>query len=211
MSYEELVFDALRYRRNVGADLDSIRAYVFIRESEKHTHDQDREILSHLVKAGKATQVGELWFLSSKAYKNAKGSALAPKWEWSDSWILLSILYASRKSACKLEDLLAMADGINVATPTFTEVHGALNRLASGRLLKAQQSRLSVTENALALFAKVESSCKKNVYDQLNGLWRLINCPCCGVSVKAVRWSINIGQDEYDDALKAYHNRVRGG
>jgi hypothetical protein len=203
MNHDELVFDAIRYRRNVGADLDSIRSYVSLREKEKNSSKQDLEALARLAESGSIFQVDDLWFLSPEAYKNAKGSALAPKWKEEDAWILLTILYASKKGACKLENVIAMADGINKAVPTLGELHGSLNRLAAGRLIKYQRDNYSVTESALALFAKVETSCKKNLDDQLDGLWRIINCPCCGVPLKAVRWNLNIDQSNYDDAVES--------
>ena len=177
MNHDELVFDAIRYRRNVGADLDSIRGYLLIHAEEKHSRKQDLEALARLAESGRIFQVDDLWFLSPEAYKNAKGSALAPKWKNEDAWILFAILYATKKGACKLENVIEMADGINVAVPTLGELHGALNRLAAGRLIKYQRNIYSLTERALALFAKVEASCKKNLYDQLEGLWWIIKLP----------------------------------
>jgi hypothetical protein len=203
MNHDELVFDALCYRRNLGANLDSIRSHLSHRENEKHSSKQDLEALARLAESGRIFQVDDLWFLSPEAYKNAKGSALAAEWKEEDAWILLTILYASKKGACKLEDVIALADGINKAVPTPGELHGALNRLAAGRLIKYQRNTYSVTESALALFAKVEAPCKKNLYDQLDGLRRLINCPCCGVPLKAVRWDLNIDQSYYDDAVES--------
>jgi hypothetical protein len=199
MNHDELVLEVIQYRRNVGADLDSIRSYLSHREKEKHSSKQDLEALARLAESGRIFQVDDLWFLSPEAYKNAKGSALAPEWKKEDVWILLTILYASKKGACKLEDVIALADGINKAVPTLGELHGAFNRLAAGRLIKYQRNTYSVTESALALFAKVETSCKKNFYDQLEGLWWIINCPCCGVPLKAVRWNLNVDQSTYDN------------
>lgn len=203
MNHDELVLDAIRYRRNVGADLDSIRGYLLIRDTEKHSSKQDLEALARLAGSGRIFQVDDLWFLSPEAYKNAEGSALAPEWKKEDAWILLALLYASKKGACKLENVIAMADGINKAVPTLGELHGSLNRLAAGRLIKYQRDTYSVTESALALFAKVEASCKKNLYDQLDGLWWIINCPCCGVPLKAVRWNLDINQSKYDNAVES--------
>jgi hypothetical protein len=199
MNHDELVFDALCYRRNVGADLDSIRGYLLIREEEKHSSKQDLEALARLAESGRIFQVDDLWFLSPEAYKNAKGSALAPEWKKEDTWILIAILYASKKGACKLEDVIAMADGIMKSVPTLGELYGALNRLAAGRLIKYQRNTYSGTESALALFTKVEASCKKDLYAQLDGLWWIINCPCCGIPLKAVRWNLNIDQSTYDN------------
>ena len=208
MNHDELVFDALCYRRNVGADLDSIRSYLSHREKEKHSSKEDLEALARLAESGRIFQVDDLWFLSPEAYKNARGSALAPEWRKGDAWILLAPLYASKKGACRLENVIAMADGINVAIPTLGELHGSLNRLGAGRLIKYQRDTYSVTEGALALFKKVEASCKKNLYDQLDGLWRIFNCPCCGVPLKTVRWNLDIDQSKYDIAVESYYEKA---
>jgi hypothetical protein len=207
MNHDELVYDAIRSFRNVGADLNSIRNYLVIHAEEKHSRKQDLEALARLAESGMIFQVDDLWFLSPEAYKNAKGSAVAPKWKKKDAWILLALKWASKNGVCKLENVIAKADAINVGAPTLGALHGALNRLAAGRLIKYHRDTYSVTERALALFTKVEASCKKNVFAQIEGLWRIINCPCCGVPLKAVSWKLNIDQSRYNNAVESYSER----
>jgi hypothetical protein len=210
MNHDDLVFEAMNYRRNVGADLDSIRAYVGIRGDKKRTSKDDKESLARLQKDGIVVRVGEQWFLTPEAYKQARGTALAPELESTDAWILLALLYNHGKIQNKLEDIIATADGINHAIPTHEEIHGALNRLDAARLIKLQRGAFIVTDAALNLFSKVQASCKQYILDQLDCLRRLMNCPCCGIKLKAVRWRINIGASEYKSAVESYSRRFQG-
>ena len=207
MNYDALVFDAVRYRRNVGADLDSIRPYVGIREGEKRTSAHDAEALARLAKAGVVRQTGTRWFLTPAAYRQASGTALAPEWEAGDAWVLLALLYNQTNEHCKLEHVIATADGINHALPTLDEIYGALNRLEAGRLIRARRDTFTVTERALGLFAKVQAACKKSILDQLDCLGRLMKCPCCGVKLKAVRWRVQLDQAEFESAVASYTRR----
>ncbi len=209
MKHDELVLQAMIYRRNVGADLDSIRAYVMVREDTQRTSKDDRESLTRLEKDGIVTQVGKQWFLTPEVYKQARGSALEPELKEEDAWILLSLLYNHKKGQSRLEDIIATADGVNHAIPTLEEIHGALNRLESARLIKRQQNTFIVTDAALDLYSKVQASCKQYILDQLDCLRRLMYCPCCGIKLKAVRWRINIGASEYKNAVKSYSRRFQ--
>jgi hypothetical protein len=44
--HDDIVLAALIYRRNVGADLDSIRTFAFIREAKKQTSKDDKAAYS---------------------------------------------------------------------------------------------------------------------------------------------------------------------
>jgi hypothetical protein len=209
MKHDELVLQAMIYRRNVGADLESIRAYVIVREDTQRTAKDYKESLARLEKDGLVIQVGKQWFLTPEAYKQARGTALVPELKDEDAWILLSLLYNHKHGQSKLEDIIATADGINHAIPLHEEIFGALNRLDAVRLIKVQRDTFTVTEAALDLFSKVQTSCKKYILDQLDCLRRLMNCPCCGIHLKAVRWRINISVSEYKNAVKSYSERFQ--
>src|ERR1051325_3231776 len=124
MNHDELVLSAMNYRRSVGADLDSIRAFASIREDKKRTSKDDKESLARLEKNGLVVQVGTHWFLTPQAYRHAKGMALAPELKGEDAWILISLLYNHEKGRSTLEDIIATADVINHASPTHEEIHG---------------------------------------------------------------------------------------
>jgi hypothetical protein len=208
MSYADLVFEALCYCRNVGADPSGIRAYLSIREGKKHTRKEDRAVLRRLEAAGKVVRVDEKWFLTPAAYRQAKGCALAAEWESADSWILLALLYSRGRDVIRLEDIIGMADFIEHAIPTLEEMHGALNRLAAAGLIRSRGG-FTVTPKAAALFAKVQATCSNRVRNQYDGLHGLLRCPCCGIRLKAVNWRIPIDRATYDTAYAAYYNAMR--
>lgn len=136
MRHDDIVLAALVYRRNIGADLDSIRTYACVREATKHTSKDDKVSLARLVKRGIAVPVGNSWFLTPDAYRLAKGTALLPRLKDEDAWILLSLLYLYPQKPSKLEDVIATADSINHAIPGLEETYGALNRLDAAGLIK---------------------------------------------------------------------------
>jgi hypothetical protein len=206
VEHDALVFEALGYRRHVGADLASVRAYVGVREGRRHTSQQDRAALRRLEAAGRAVRVGRLWFLSPEAYRQARGQALAPRWQPEDPWVLLALVYSRGAGPCGLEQVIAAADFINHAIPMPEEMHGALNRLAAGGLIRSRGGRFAATAKALALFARVEATCARRVPDQLDGLGRLLNCPCCGARLKSVRWRIRLDTAEWRQACSRYRD-----
>lgn len=205
MTHDEFVLKALTYRRNVGASLSDIRAYVQFREEKKHTQKQDRAVLRRLENDGHLVSVGKKWFFTSSGYNLAKGSALAAEWQSGDAWILLAALYNRESSEIRLEHIVAAADFINHAIPTVEEMHGAINRLLAGRLIKTKGGMFSVTEKALELFTKIETSCKNFVLDQLEGLRRIMDCPCCGVKLKTIRWRFMLDDATYKNTIDSYH------
>ena len=207
--HDDIVLAALIYRRNVGATLDLIRTFASIREAKKQTAKDDKAALARLAKRGIAVQVGNSWFLTPEAYRLAKGTALSPRLKDEDAWILLSLLYRDAKKPSRLEDIIASADSINHAIPGLEETHGALNRLDSAGLIKPRNNGFIVTKKALDLYTKMKASCTKNVLAQLDGLQRIINCPCCGPELKAVRWRIVIRASEYHSAVESYSMNFR--
>lgn len=205
MTHDELVLEALAYRRNVGATLGEIRSYLQFREAIQYSQSQDHAALCRLETAGLLVSVGKRWFFTSAGYKLAKGRSLEPEWASSDAWILLATLYNRGSEQIALAHIIAAADFINHAVPTLEELHGAINRLLATGLLKTKRESFSIPEKALKLFAKVESSCTKRVLDQYEGLFQVMRCPCCGVKLKKVRWQFMLDATAFENAVDAYH------
>ncbi|MES2789702.1 MAG: hypothetical protein V4719_08780 [Planctomycetota bacterium] len=203
MTLDELIIEALGYLRNVGCSLGDIRLYVQIREDERHTPAEDRAVLRRLEEDGHAVAVGKKWFLTASGDKLIRGPALKAEWQEADFWILLAEIYNRQSRAIYLSQIIAAADYINHAIPTLEEIHGAINRLQSARLIKTKHDVFYVTDKALELMAQVESSCKANLLAQLVGLARILECPCCGVRLKTVRWRYTLDAAAYKNALKS--------
>jgi hypothetical protein len=207
MNHSELVFEALSYYRNVGADPSSIRSYVAEREREKGDKRRDLAALAKLEVRGDAVRVWDRWHLTPQASRRALGRALPAEWKNEDAWILLAILYGRSSGACELGQIVAVADFINHAIPTLGEMHGALNRLHASGLIRVRRDCFEPTKKALVLFAKVHEYSPKRLPDQWDGLSRMLRCPCCGARLKTVRWSIPLSDQEYREVASAY---IRG-
>ncbi len=205
MDHDDRVFAALAYRRNVGATNSDIRTFLRFREDPKRTAKDDLRSLKSFEERGLVVQVEEAWFLTPAGCKRAKGEALKAEWQWSDAWIFASVLFTSELDDCRLQDIMAAADFINHAIPTLAEMHGALNRLLSGRLITIRKSSLfAPTESALALFAKAEGSCTNRGLEIVDGLRKLLDCPCCGVRLKSVRWRYHLDEATLEQAYDEY-------
>ncbi len=207
MTNEQAVFEVLAGDSNVGTTLNSAWRNVSYRTKDKQAKKRTLEILRALERDGELTSVGDRWFLTPAGSKRVKGSQRGAEWLHADAWILLAAIYACGREAKDLDALIATADWINHGIPTHAELHGAINRLLSGRLLKTRRSKLMVTERATDLFEKVEATGRKAVLRQLDRLRRLIDCPCCGVRLKAVRWRYALDAETYAEAVKLYRSR----
>ena len=206
---KDLLLEALVYRRHTGASLDDIRGYALIRMKGTHRREADQRMLAQLVAAGRIYSVGGKWFLTTAAFNAARGSAFKPEWEKRDAWILLSILYCSAKSPGVLSEIIAMADFINHDIPALGELHGGLNRLLAGGLIRMKGGGFTATKKGLDLHAKLESCCKRYVLDQLEGLERILDCPCCGIRLKSVRWRVRMDDQTFNQAYKTYRDKMK--
>ncbi|HEV2295222.1 MAG TPA: hypothetical protein VGR35_15325 [Tepidisphaeraceae bacterium] len=204
MTHEKLVAEALKYRRNVGAALDDIRTYVMIGETKKHTAKDDLAVLRRLENSGKIIRVGKRWFVPAETAAKATGPALEPEWESADSWVLLAILFGKEAQGSKLHEIIAAADGINRTILMVEELHGALNRLAAGGLITVRDGLFRPTRKARALVAKVEGCWKKSTLALLDGLRRIMDCPCCGIKLKSVQWRIRVDEPMLEAAYEKY-------
>lgn len=209
VNLDQLIFEAMAYHRNLGSTLKSIRTQVRFPKSQKVGVKSYRMALAQLAQSGQIKQVGESWFLTPAGLKKARGWSIRPGWLPEDAWILLAMLLSCGEEGCHLEQIIGAADYIDHGIPTLEQMHGALNRLASGKLIKKRQGRFWLTERTLELEAKVKVACKRSVHSQRHGLAALMDCPCCGVELKAVRWSIELTQADMDKAHKSYMRRTK--
>jgi len=74
---------------------------------------------------------------------------------WADIWLLQAIRISfSLVHATNLESIIAHADGINHAVPTFAEFNNAVYKLMKNGLLSSNEGNLAITNTAQALFNK---------------------------------------------------------
>jgi len=78
------------------------------------------------------------------------------KFNWSDAWLLLAIVYASNgKPGATLEKIIALGDAINHAVFNADELESGLRRLTSGKYIKEENGCFSAALKVRRAFAKI--------------------------------------------------------
>jgi hypothetical protein len=94
---------------------------------------------------------------------------------WSDAWLLLAILYASREEGgASLKQVTAAGDSINHAIFTADELEGGLSRLSAGGFVKEQRGLFSVTDKVLQAYRETTTP-RRNVFEELEDMERFLN------------------------------------
>lgn len=210
MKHEQLVFEALSYYRYRGIDANTLRGFLGVHEDRKHTITDDRRALDRFEREGLLYRVGRKWFLTGPGLARARGRAYEPEWQPEDSWVLLALLYADDSRPCPLVDLISIADYMNHSVLTREEAHGAINRLVAGKLISVRAGAFVPSAAARAMMKKIEATCGKYVHGHLQGLARMLVCPCCGVKLKRVTWRYRIDEADMKRAVADYLRRMKG-
>ena len=201
---DAIVFDAVRYNRYRGVTLDRMKGYVGTRHKGETTEETLAAVLSRLEIANQVVCVGKRWLLHPAAFREAKGDAWKPEFEFADTWILMCILSIHEAGPCTISEIIPVADGINHAIPSLDELHGALNRLLAAGLIATRKGAYVPTDRALSLRQKVQASCPSFLWDQMEGLANILKCPCCGIKLKRVTWRINVTEGDVAAAYEQY-------
>lgn len=208
ITHDALVRAALTFHRYVGADLRDVRQYIAWYGKKKSGVKENRAALKRLEQAGDVRQVGEHFFLTTQGAKGAKGEALHAKWKSEDSWILLAISFGNDDEGIELSRLISAADYIDRAIPSLEQLHGALNRLASAQLITRRRGHFFLKERGRALVDKAKACGGRGAQREHRALSDLFECPCCGVTLKKVRWAIALDQATVDEAYQRYRKRM---
>jgi hypothetical protein len=211
---EEFLLRGLVYLRYRGAtlkellDLRPLRAYGEPPHYgvQPQTPSELAEVVAALHRLESARiirEVEEHWFLTDKDFKTAKGPAAEPEWTWSDAWILRAVLSSESLKKPGLGTVMACATGWMDKPPSWLELYTAVNRLHAGKLIDWKRGQARPTKKALELESKVERCWKKPILDQIEGLHRLLACPCCGARSRAVRWKVPLDRATWEEANKA--------
>jgi hypothetical protein len=76
---------------------------------------------------------------------------------WSDAWLLLSIIYASREHDATLGEILMVGDYINHTNFTQEELDGGFSRLKDGNLITKRAATFAASEKALIAYKNIGS------------------------------------------------------
>jgi hypothetical protein len=81
----------------------------------------------------------------------------APRFAWSDAWLLLAIGYAAQKGPSRLPRVIAAGDYIQHAIMTWEEVDGGLHRLGDAGLVKVRNQKILLTPKGRRLINKLRT------------------------------------------------------
>ena len=95
------------------------------------------------------------------------------EYNWSDAWLLLSIIYASRGEGATLERIIAAGDGINHAIFNPDELESGFARLTSGSYIKEKNGVFSAAGKVMRAYAKTTSP-RRAIHKELEDVGRLI-------------------------------------
>jgi hypothetical protein len=128
---------------------------------------------------------------------------------WSDAWLLLAVGCRLGAEPVSLPELIATADGIQHAVPTFDEVDGALARLTAAGLVTVHERAIRLTAAGKDLLSRTSAD-RKPIWRWQEALQR---------ELPAAPWSPEydpatarrdptlpavIKREEYDKAVQAY-------
>ena len=130
---------------------------------------------------------------------------LATDFVWSDTWVLLAIIYNQKRGSATLQDIIAAADGINHAIPTLEELESALNRLLAAGCITEQDGKYDVTEPVLMVYAKMTKP-RQSVPDELDKMKQFLATSPRPESCPKV---IVITDSAFKDACENYLKRRR--
>ena len=131
---------------------------------------------------------------------------------WSDAWLLLAAALTEEGGSGTLPGLLAAADAIQHAVPTFDEVDGAIGRLCAAGLLKREGNSFRMTPAGHELSARAAGEAK-TLGDRERVLGRLIGATAWAPtyrpadSARSSDVPQQVSVSEYEAATRGYTGR----
>jgi hypothetical protein len=93
-------------------------------------------------------------------------------YNWSDAWLLLSIIHASKRGGATLDRIIAAGDAINHDIFTPSEMESGLARLTSGGYIKEESGVFSPTRKAMR-YSRFRLL-PKSIYEELKDVGKFI-------------------------------------
>ena len=94
---------------------------------------------------------------------------------WSDAWLLLSIIYANHQGDVTLDKIIAAGDAINHAIFTPEELESGLARLTESGFIEGNGGRFFLAKDA-QLPAKLART-RRSMHNELNDVAALLGTP----------------------------------
>ena len=125
-------------------------------------------------------------------------------YNWSDAWVLLAIINASRKGDATLTDIIASGDAINFAVFAPEVLESGLARLTEGGYIEETNGIFRPTKAALA-YAK-NSSKRRPAHKELKDVEAMLGAPTATAkqpSANDLRYP-GFSAAMYEDAVTRY-------
>lgn len=127
--------------------------------------------------------------------------------EFSNEWLLLSILLASKKQPADLASIIAIGDGINHAVFTFSEMRDGLKQLIAADYVQRVGDRYQPTKAAFEEYNDISKK-TKSIHKQLELLRsKLISVPSDKIDKHC---SFGLSQKFFQEAVDSYFKQFDG-
>jgi hypothetical protein len=129
---------------------------------------------------------------------------------WSDAWLLLAIIYASKQGGATLDKIIAAGDAINVAIFTPTELESGLASLTRSGFIGENAGQFVPTKKT-QLQTKFGNT-RRSMHHELKDVSKLLGCPAAiddqpsRENLRYPSFSISV----YEDAVETYRRAVQG-
>ena len=123
--------------------------------------------------------------------------------EWYDAWILCTLLIGVHyEDPVPLELVIAVADGINKAMITRSELEEGLGRLVTAGYVRVDGSKFGLTPKAMALEPLTVGRCTHNISEAIGAReWQP------GLEMPSTQAEIYVTREAYRRAEKQYRRR----
>ncbi len=128
----------------------------------------------------------------------------------SDAWVLLAIVYAGRDAGATLADVVGAADAINHAILTHAEVGNALFKLTRDGLVAHEGDRLFPTAATMELYRASATTRRRSMLGDLDQVRRFLDStPWTGDDeLRKEHDYAGVTAEDFHAAVKAYHERA---
>lgn len=98
------------------------------------------------------------------------------KHNWSDAWLLLSIILASECGTATLDQIIRAGDGINFAIFDPEEIDSGLARLTASECVKEKNGVFSATNKVMKAWRQCLTP-RRNLLNQLEDIRKFLGAP----------------------------------
>jgi hypothetical protein len=127
------------------------------------------------------------------------------EFNWSDAWLLLGILFASKKGAATLETIIAACDGINISIIAADRLESGLVRLTAGGFVREKNGTFYPSKKMQAYSESMPKL--RAMQNRLKDIQEILGAISDQPSPDNLRYP-GFSAKEYEKAVENYVGRV---